>query len=519
MASSTSTKPLEDLVPVKHEKEKSILTEKPGYEVGVADILSVDDEKLPDIKEKKLLRKIDLHIIPGITILYLLSFIDRGNIGNAKIEGMPQELNLHGNQWNIVLTVFYFTYCASEVPYNMLMSKFKPSIILPTTMVLWGIVVTLSGLVKNYHQLVVVRLLLGATEGGLYPGVVFYLTRWYPRRHLQYRQALFFAAASGAGAFSGILAFGISFMDGVGGLSGWRWIFIIEGIITVAAAALIYLITYDYPETAKFLNEEEREAVIHSLSNDFDSRLNVSAEVARTAYHRRDKTQIKAAFFDWQLPCHVFVHWSFITTLYTVSFFLPSIVKSLGYTRAKAQLLTIPPYAFSVFSSIITSYYSDKICLRSPFILFYQTVMLIGYIMAAAIDLNKNPGGVYAGMFLAVVGTYSAFPGMISWLALNVDGPYKRSIAVALHIGFGNMGSTFATNYFRTKDAPRYTLGYGMSILFVAMGMISVVFINIRYYYINKKKEREIRNGLADSISETELMKMGDRSPFFRYQH
>lgn len=483
-------------------------------------------EDKPDfsgIDHKKLLRKMDSRIIPGITILFLLSFVDRGNIGNAKIEGLVTDLKLHGNEWNIILTVFYFTYCAFEVPSNILITKFRPSIMLPATMILWGIVITLTSLVQNYHQLIVLRLLLGMTEAALYPGVVFYLTKWYTKKDLQFRQAMFFAGASAAGAFSGLLAYGISFMNGIAGLKGWRWIFIIEGLFTVVVAVCILFITYDYPETAKFLAEEERAYIIYRLSHDFDEDIPIDPQIAEEVYNRKDKVALKAAlkaaFTDWQLPCHILVHWSIITTLYTVSFFLPSITKSMGYTNADAQLMTVPPYIAAVFSSMTAAYLSDRYNLRSPFIVFFQIVMIIGYIAALAIDIEKNPGGVYAGMFLAVVGSYSAMPGMISWLAINLSGPYKRSIGIAAHIAFGNMGSTFATNYFRTKDAPRYRLGYGMSIMFILLGTCSLSFINYRYYLINKRKKKDLAERLYDNIDPREILEMGDRSPYFLYNH
>lgn len=472
-----------------------------------------------DIDHAKLLKKMDFHIIPGITILFLLSFVDRGNIGNAKIEGLSTDLHLSGHQWSMVLTVFYFTYSPFEVPFNMLMARFRPSIILPLTMVLWGIVVTLTSLVKNYHQLLVLRLLLGITESALYPGAVFYLTKWYTRRDLQYRQALFFAAASGAGAFSGILAYGIAFMKGIAGLNGWCWIFIIEGIFTVVVAIMMYFIVYDYPETAKFLTERERKYILYKLKHDFSTTMPVSEELLEEVYSKKDKGALKAAFTDWQLYCHILVHWSLVTTLYTVSFFLPSIVKSLGFKNANAQLMTVPPYIAAVIFSLITAYYSDKMNLRSLPIFCYHIILLVGYIMAICVESQKHPGVVYAAMFLIVIGSYSAFPGMISWLAVNLDGPYKRSIGIGAHIAFGNMGSTFATNYFRSQDAPNYRLGYGMSIMFVSIGMVTLSFINFRYYTINKKNKKDIANGVYDHMSPRDLLEMGDKNPYFVYKH
>src|ERR1700709_2452901 len=145
------------------------------------------------------------------------------------------------------------------------LKRLKPSIWLPTIMVAWGVVMTLMGIVQSYHGLLIARIFLGVAEAGLYPGVAYYITMWYCRHEGQLRQALFFSAASIAGAFSGLLAFGISKMDGVGGLEGWRWIFILEGIVTVLVAFLAFFVLHDFPETATFLTEEERAFVVYRL--------------------------------------------------------------------------------------------------------------------------------------------------------------------------------------------------------------------------------------------------------------
>ncbi|KAL2855820.1 major facilitator superfamily domain-containing protein, partial [Aspergillus pseudodeflectus] len=215
--------------------------------------------------QKRVLRKMDLRLIPMLALLYLLAFLDRGNIGNAKIEGMLDDLHMSGREYNWCLTVFFFTYVAFELPSNLLLKKLRPSRLLPLLMVAWGIVMTLMGIVQNYHGLLIARLFLGVAEAGLYPGIAYYITLWYPRHLAQYRQAMFFSAASIAGAFSGILAWAIAKMDGVGNYAGWRWIFILEGILTVLVGVVAPFFMYDFPETAKFLTEEERQYVIHSL--------------------------------------------------------------------------------------------------------------------------------------------------------------------------------------------------------------------------------------------------------------
>jgi MFS family permease len=261
------------------------------------------------LDEKAILRKMDLRLIPMLALLYLLSFLDRGNIGNAKIEGLTEDLGITGAQYNWCLTVFFFTYAAFEVPSNLLLKKLRPSVWLPTIMVAWGLVMTLMGIVQNYEGLLIARIFLGVAEAGLFPGVAYYITMWYARHEAQFRQALFFSAASVAGAFSGLLAFGIAHMDGVGGLEGWRWIFILEGILTVVVAVVAFFVLYDFPETATFLTEEERAFVVYRLKyQDFkDEQEDGAVRVAQD-----DTFQwkfVKSAFLDWQIWTNVWVYW------------------------------------------------------------------------------------------------------------------------------------------------------------------------------------------------------------------
>lgn len=179
------------------------------------------------INEKKLVRKLDLHLLPGVCLLYLLSFLDRSNVANAKLEGLTTDLHITGNQYLTGLTLFFVGYILLEVLWNVILKRIGPKLWLPTITFCWGVVATLQGVVQyNGGQsgvagFLIVRFFLGLTEGGLFPGVVFYLSMWYKREERQFRIALFFAMASLAGAFGGILAYGISFMNGVGGYKGW----------------------------------------------------------------------------------------------------------------------------------------------------------------------------------------------------------------------------------------------------------------------------------------------------------
>ncbi|KAF2430788.1 MFS general substrate transporter [Tothia fuscella] len=463
------------------------------------------------LDEKKILRKMDLRLIPMLALLYLLSFLDRGNIGNAKIEGLTEDLKISGPQYNWCLTIFFFSYAAFEVPSNLLLKKLRPSIWLPTIMVAWGIVMTLMGIVQGYKGLLAARFFLGVTEAGLFPGVAYYITMWYCREEAQLRQALFFSAASIAGAFSGLLAFGIAHMDGVGGLEGWRWIFILEGILTVLVAVAAFFVLFDFPETASFLTTEERAFVVYRLKyqgqDENDPNKVAQAEEFSWKY-------VKDAFLDWQIWLSIWVYWGIVCPLYGIALFLPTIIRGLGYTSSTAQLLTVPIYITAAILAVFFAWMSDRAGKRSPFILGCMCVMAIGFIMCIS---SSKPGVVYAGVFIAACALYPAFPGNITWLSNNLAGSYKRSAGMAIQIGVGNLAGAMASNFYRSKDAPHYVLGHALELGFICVGILALIMLVLNYKRINAKRERQTSEGAHSGYTPEEMSALGDRAVTFRY--
>lgn len=212
-----------------------MVVEKPDE--SVVDVCGTwsPDPSLPEINhaaEKKLVRKLDKAIIPTVMITYLLCFLDRVNIGNARLFGLEEDLNMHGTQYQTAVAVLFVTYVLVEVPSNLLLKYFTPSRYIAFLAVAWGIVSTLTGVVQNFAGLIACRLLLGLMEGGLFPGLTVYLTMFYTKKEIALRIGYLFVSSALAGACGGLLAYGIGFMDGIAGQSGWRWIFIIEGKIS-----------------------------------------------------------------------------------------------------------------------------------------------------------------------------------------------------------------------------------------------------------------------------------------------
>ncbi|KZT36091.1 MFS nicotinic acid transporter Tna1 [Sistotremastrum suecicum HHB10207 ss-3] len=459
---------------------------------------------------KALYRKTDFRIMPILALLYLCCQIDRGNIANAAIEGLTTSLHLGGNRFNIALTLFFIPYCLLEVPSNLVVKYFRPSRWIPFLAVLWGIVMTLMGLVKTYHQLVAVRACLGIAEAGLFPGVIYYLTFWYPRHELSFRIGLFFAAASMSGAFSGLLAYGISFMDGIQGLRAWQWIFILEGIATIAAGLLASLVLYDFPSTATYLTDSERAYIVWRQ---------------KYAYSEQGEDEqfswiyVRDAVCDWQVWTHVLLYMSIVGPLYGIVFFTPTVVKTFGFNTPDTQLMTVPLYVCATLVLLTNSYFSDLTKLRSPFILFSFTLNVIGF----SILLSAVSWGVkYFALFLVLSGVYSGFPVMLSWASNNFAGHYKRCVAMAIHIGIGNFSGAIFSNVYRSKDAPRYIFGHAMGMGFTWLGIFIVLFNVFLYRRINAKRDKILaeHNGGEDGkieVKAEEVRRMGDKAVTFRY--
>ncbi|KAI5927580.1 major facilitator superfamily domain-containing protein [Camillea tinctor] len=473
-------------------------------------------ESFAHLDQKKILRKMDMRLIPMLALLYLLSFLDRGNIGNAKIEGLQEDLRMSSDQYNMCLTVFFFTYAAFEVPSNLLLKKFRPSRWLPLIMVAWGLVMTLMGIVRDFRGLLAARLFLGIAEAGLFPGCAYYLTMWYCRHEIQLRQAMFFSAASIAGAFSGLLAYAIAKMDGVGNLEGWRWIFILEGIATVIVAILAFFILHDFPETAIFLTEEERAFVVF--------RLKYQGQVQKGQH---DHTQIAqaeafewgyvwAAFKDWQIWVNIFVYWGIVCPLYGISLFLPTIIRNLGYSSSTAQLMTVPIYVTAAILAVLVAYLSDRVGKRSPFIIGFLFMMVVGFAMCIS---STNPRVVYGGVFIAACAIYPAFPGLVTWLSNNLAGSYKRSTGMAVQIGIGNLGGAMASNFYRAKDSPRYILGHALELGFISVGIIAAFILVAAYVMVNKKRGKALQEGKEFQFTPEQLSHLGDRAVTFRYMY
>ncbi|KAF9533276.1 putative MFS transporter [Crepidotus variabilis] len=498
-----------DVEDASHIEDPSL--DKPSVNSGILILEISENEK------QKILRKVDWRLIPLLTFLYLVAFIDRSNIGNAKIAGLNSQLKLHGLQYNAAVTLFYVPYTLLEIPSNIVLKMMRPSRWITILLFSWGIVMTFMGFVSSYSGLLAARWFLGVAEAGFFPAAAYLLTIWYKRYEYQRRFAIFYSMASMAGAFSGLLAYAIEKMDGIGGRAGWQWIFILEGLVPCACAFFMWKVLPDSPETATFLEKHEREFIVDRIAAETGS--------GQGRVTNSDKIGLKhilAAFKEWKIWALIPVFWGNTVGVYGFTATVPTVIEELGYTAANAQLLTIPIYVFAVILILSFAYLSDKYQVRWLYIVLAYSIAVAGYIAQLVIPHPKYPGVTYGFLFPIAGGMYAGFSPMLSWAANNIAPSSKRAVGMALLISVGNMGAIAGSNVYLAREAPKYPTGFGASFGFLCLGILMAVILRFAYARENKRRDRLVEElggeqGVRARYSEQELLDMGDRSPFFRY--
>ncbi|KAJ5824317.1 hypothetical protein N7447_006657 [Penicillium robsamsonii] len=453
--------------------EKYMHDVEQGSELTSPDV--VDDAL--NAREKALVWKQDLRIIPLCAAIYLLCYLDRSNIGNAKIlnadthNDLLSETNMTSYQFTIALMVFLIAYALFEVPSNYFLKKLRPSRWIAFLMISWGATTMGLGGVHNYAQVTGLRFLLGVMEAGLFPGFVYYLTFWYRNSERSIRVALILASATLAGAFGGAIAFGVGHMNGTHGLSAWRWLFIIEGAPSCASAVLVWFLLPDYPETASWLTAEEKELAAQRLS----------LEGSKGSDHAMSWEDAKATLTDWRLYAHYAVYFGISTPFSSLSLFTPAITAGLGYSDLHAQLMTVPPYAVAYVVTIAVAWSADYFNSRGLHSAIFSFIGAIGFLASAVLPASAYLSR-YGCLIVAASGAFACIPPLLGWLSSNISSTAGAGLAIALNISFGAPGQIVGVWIYKSDEAKiGYPTGHWTNaalLFFVAAGCIL-----LRLYY------------------------------------
>ncbi|KAG6001095.1 hypothetical protein E4U21_004695 [Claviceps maximensis] len=473
----------------------------------------VDVECPAHTTDKRLMTKIDLHVLPFLCVMYLLAFLDRVNIANAKIYHLREDLDMLNppSRFNTAIVIFFVPYILFEIPSNILLKKFKPSTWLSLNMFLFGLTTMLQGLVRNYEGLLATRFFLGLFESGMFPGAFYLIGMWYRRHEAQRRYSFFFSSTTLAGAFGGLLAAAIGKMSGQRGYSGWRWIFIIEGSFTVLASFFFFFLLPNFPEQASWLRDDERRYVAAKLRLDQgqDAGLERSVTLA----------DVGRVLSDYKVLVGGLMYLGLVVPAYGYAYFSPSIIASYGYSPTQTQLRSVPPWAVAFVVSMLVAFASDKLRHRALFAILAVCVAIAGFAILRTVDDNTNVQ--YAALFLAATGAYTAMPIVVCWFNMNLGGHQRRAVGSAWQVGFGNLGGIIAAFVFEQDKGvgakADYGLGYSSCIGFCCVCIAACLLYAVSCWTANRDRGRGKGDERFDRLTEPEKAALGDLNPSYRY--
>ncbi|KUM57756.1 hypothetical protein ACN42_g9418 [Penicillium freii] len=450
--------------------------EAPAY---VANLTSEERTKA----EKALVRKIDIRLLPMIIIMYILNYLDRNNIASARLAGLEEDLGLVGNQFATCVSILFVGYLLMQIPSNLMLNKFgKPALYLPIAMVLWGIISTATAAAQSYAGLVVIRFFLGFVEAAYFPGCLYFLSVWYTRKELGFRTAALYSGSLLSGAFSGLIAAGITRnMDHVLGLRAWRWLFIIEGAVTIVVAFAAILVLPNFPRTTSWLSEEEKQLAAWRLEEDIgeddwvDSEQQSFLHGAKLAF-----TDIKTWVLMLMILC--------IVSSASVTNFFPTVVKTLQYGNIETLLLTAPPYCLAVICAFGNAWHADRTGERYFHVTAPLYISVVTFIIAATTTATAPR---YVAMMLMVPSFYSGYVVALGWISNTLPRPAaKRAAALAAINCVSNASSIYASYMYPDSQAPRFIPAMSVNCATAFIAIVSATVLRFMLVRLNKKLDR-----------------------------
>ncbi|PLB43327.1 allantoate permease [Aspergillus steynii IBT 23096] len=494
-SSSITMDPKDDL-----KSPPPVLSEEAG--VIVAESIAVDVAI-----ERSVVRKLDFLLLPVLSLMYFFNSLDRSNLGNAKTDGLEQDLNLVGNQYSIILAVFNVTFCLFDLPSNLLLKKYSGKVMLPLMMVGWGSITLLQCAVYNFAGLLVCRLFMGVFEAGFFAGVIFYLTQFYKRNEMAFRLSIFYGMVTIAGAFSGLISFGVFQIKHQ--LPGWKYLFLIEGAATLIIALFsFYWLPADSAHWHLFTEDEARTAQARLLQ-DGSVRTGTNEQLSIRA--------ALAALIDWRVLTWAVSCFCYGIAQSSVSNFMPQMVALLGYSTIKTNLYTVAPYcAGTVFLWTICKS-SDHFRERSTHLAASLMLTFTGYIILIAVDAPTHKPLAYFACFLLASGAFVPSSVFHSWHTNNVTDESQRAATVGFLVGAANCAGIPSSLAFKADTAPRYKPALIVNCAFLLFGVLVILAMGAWFRWDNRRRDREQGVRLTAKDVATKSLIGGWKDPNWRW--
>ncbi|KFH45973.1 putative transporter -like protein [Hapsidospora chrysogenum ATCC 11550] len=443
--------------------------------------------------ERSYVRKLDLFLLPFLSLMYFFNAVDRSNLGNAETDGIDEDLNFKGNEYSLLILLFYIPFGTLDLPLNLLTKRFTAKWVLPVPMVTWGAVATLQVAATNFAGILVLRLILGGCEAGFFAGVVFYFT-------LFYRRALL------AAAFSSCISYGVFQIEGTP-LEGWQWLMLIEGLLTVIVGAIGFLWLPASPPTAWFLTDTEKVAARARTLRDGSNQV-------ETKFSWKECFQI---WRDWKFALWLLICFTYPVAFARTSNFLPQIVERLGYSVIKTNLWTVAPNAVGFVVLLIVAKSSDHFHERTCHVFGSLATSLVGMIILIAVDVLENRSVAYFACFLMAAGAYIPSCLVQTWHNNNNLNESSRAATTGLFVGLGNFAGILSAATFRVEYAPKYIPTLITTCCCNVIAMIGVLCLGGWMRMENRRRNRAQCVNLRPQDVDTSELTEGEKSPKFRY--
>ncbi|KAF2760016.1 MFS general substrate transporter [Pseudovirgaria hyperparasitica] len=441
--------------------------------------------------QKRVVRKLDRNLVPLVTALYLLAFLDRSNIGNARIAGMTEDLRITGNsdRYDWLLTIFYISYIVFE--FQAIMWKVIPPHYWAALVVFsWGLFSAVQSATTNWSGMMALRFLLGWAEAGFGPGIPYLLSFFYLRDEIGIRCAIFLGAAPLASTFAGALAYGIT--SGDTGLAQWRLLFLVEGLPTILMAAVAFFFLPDSPASARFLNAEEKEV----------ARLRAQKQVGSSSEERTggiNWKELGAGLLDIKAWFTALMYFSCNVSFSSLPVFLPTIINEMGFARAKAQGLTAPPFFISWIVTITSAFIADRTKQRGLTIMVMSIVGGVGYVILAT---TQATGVRYFGSFLAAAGIFPCIANILPWVLNNQGTDTRRGAGIILLNWIGQCGPLLGTRLYPSTEKPYYVKGMFVCAAFMFFTTLLAFGLRTLLWWENRNLDRKF--GTVEELEEQE---------------
>ncbi|CAG9962883.1 unnamed protein product [Clonostachys byssicola] len=455
--------------------------------VSVADDVRVaSDSDEPDPEERKAMErrlrfKIDLRLCTIAGLLCSLNLLDSGVISSASVTSMVTDLGLFGNRYSVSIFIFTIASIVFQLPSTLAVRRFGPRAWFASSTFAFGLITMCTAFIRNWQSMIALRVLLGVAMSGIYPGLTYLISTWYPRREQQTRFALLQSGQVIVLATGNIVNFGLNQLDGRGGIAGWRYMFLVQGLITMVIGFVTFVWIVDFPEEAHnsfwFLTKEEQELAVARINE--------------------DRSDVEPEPFSWgavlsnlkDIKIYGFASLFFLLNLVSTSmaYFLPIILQSgMGFSENQSILLSAPPYYYAVIPVLFSSLVGDRLWLRGPVIIFNCVCLIVGFCMLGFVDQVVVR---YIGTYLATGAYISNWAALSTYQANNVAGQWKRAVTAAAVTAFNGAGGIAGSYIVRQTEAPRYMTAVWISIGSHIMIICVVLLMSVYFLWANRRAD------------------------------